>query len=143
MKKLLVILFLSVAVSGYSQTTEQSGLFKFINEWIGRPYKLGGKSEFGIDCSNFVARLYKDVFGKAIEGTCYYLWQQTNEVKNNMVQVGDLIFFNSPLSPSGWHVGVYIGNDQFVHAANRKEGVKVSCLFEPYYKNHFKGVRRL
>ena len=143
MKKLLVILFLFMVVSGYSQKKNEGGLFSFINEWIGRPYKLGGNSKFGIDCSNFVARLYKDVFEKNIEGTCYYLWQQTNAVKDNVMEVGDLIFFNSPLSPSGWHVGVYIGNDQFVHAANRKEGVKISCLYEPYYKNHLKGVRRL
>ena len=141
MKKLLVILFLSVAVSGYSQTTD-SGLFNFINKWIGKPYKLGGKTEFGIDCSNFVARLYKDVFDKNIEGTCYYLWKQTTRVERGMFQIGDLIFFNSPVSPSGWHVGIYIGDDKFIHAANRKEGVKVSCIDEPYYKKHYKGAGR-
>jgi len=143
MKKLLVILFLFTAVSGYSQTKNESGLCNFINEWIGRPYKLGGNSEFGIDCSNFVTRLYSKVFGLTISGTCYYLWHQTQRVSFDSLQIGDMIFFNSPLSPSGWHVGVYIGNDQFVHAANRKEGVKISNLSEAYYKKHYKGAGRL
>lgn len=142
MKKIIAIVFLLFAVNVYSQTNNNT-LSNFVNEWSGRPYKLGGKTEFGIDCSNFVIRLYKDVFGKTIEGTCRYLWKQTERVENGFAQIGDLIFFTSPQSPSGWHVGVYIGNDEFVHAANRKEGVKVSCLFESYYKKHFKGLGRL
>lgn len=142
MKKLITILLLFTSLKVYSQTPKEGGLFGFINEWIGRPYKFGGNSEFGIDCSNFVVRLYKDVFQKNVEGTCYYLWKQTQRVSLDSIQIGDMIFFNSPLSPSGWHVGVYIGNEQFVHAANRKEGVKISYIYEAYYKKHYKGVGR-
>ena len=145
MKKLLTIICLLFVLNGYSQTVKKdtdNSLFGFINEWIGRPYKFGGNSEFGIDCSNFVTRLYNKVFNSTISGTCYYLWEQTKRVSFDSLQIGDMIFFNSPLSPSGWHVGVYIGDNQFVHAANRKEGVKISCLSEDYYKKHYKGAGR-
>lgn len=148
MKKIICILILFI---GFKLTlgqelpadTTSTGLDKFIKEWIGRPYRLGGNSEAGIDCSNFVVRLYRDVYNSfSLKGTCRYLWNQTERVTKEILQTGDLVFFNSPQSPSGWHVGVYLGNGQFVHAANRKEGVKISSLDEPFYKRYFKGAGR-
>ena len=58
-------------------------------------------------------------------------------------EVGDLIFFRSRVSPSGWHCGTYIGETMFVHAANRIEGVKVSSLLEPKYKIAYRGAGRI
>lgn len=149
MKKIttIFVLFFSFQLSlGQELPTfsENHRLDIFIKEWIGRPYRLGGNSEAGIDCSNFVVRLYKDVYNSfSLSGTCRYLWKQTERITEDILQEGDLVFFNSPKSPSGWHVGVYLGNGQFVHAANRKEGVKISSLDEPFYKKYFKGAGRL
>ena len=118
-------------------------LGKFINEWIGVKYRLGGNTKRGIDCSQFSKRLYWDVYGKRIEGTCDEQWDQTIRIKKDSLQVGDIIFFRSRQSPSGWHCGVYIGDKRFVHAANRLEGVKISTLDEPRYLNSYKGAGRL
>jgi len=59
------------------------------------------------------------------------------------LKVGDLIFFRSKASPSGWHCAVYIGETLFVHAANKYEGVKVSSLEDPRYKKNYRGAGRV
>ena len=123
--------------------TEDSILNSFILKWLGKPYKLGGKTEKGIDCSQFTKRLYKDVYGKELQNVAYKQWNQTKRVKRDSLQVGDIVFFRSRQSPSGWHCGAYIGNTYFVHAANKFEGVKISSLKEPKYMKSYRGSGRL
>jgi lipoprotein Spr len=113
--------------------TQDTTLNKFILKWLGKPYKLGGKTEKGIDCSQFNKRLYQDVYSTQLENVCYKQWNQTGRIRRDSLQVGDLLFFRSKQSPSGWHCGIYIGNTYFVHAANRYEGVKISSINEPRY----------
>ncbi len=122
---------------------EDSILNSFILKWLGKPYKLGGKTEKGIDCSQFTKRLYKDVYSRDLQNVAYKQWNQTVRVKRDSLQVGDLVFFRSRQSPSGWHCGAYIGNTYFVHAANKFEGVKVSSLKEPRYLKSYRGGGRL
>jgi lipoprotein Spr len=123
--------------------TQDTTLNKFILKWLGKPYKLGGKTERGIDCSQFNKRLYQDVYSKQLENVCYKQWNQTGRIRRDSLQVGDLLFFRSKQSPSGWHCGIYIGNTYFVHAANRYEGVKISSINEPRYLKTFRGGGRL
>jgi len=118
-------------------------LYKFIEEWNGTPYRLGGTNKRGIDCSQFNKRLYKDVYNKDLENTAQKQWNQTIRISKECLVVGDLVFFRSKISPSGWHTGVYIGNTFFVHAANKTDGVKVSSLEEGRYKNSLRGYGRL
>jgi cell wall-associated NlpC family hydrolase len=68
---------------------------------------------------------------------------QTDRVDKDSLELGDLVFFRSKISPSGWHCGTYIGNKQIVHAANRVEGVKISSLNEPRYAKGYKGAGRI
>jgi len=123
--------------------TSDSILNKFMLYWIGKPYKLGGNSERGIDCSQFNKRLYKDVYNKVLGEVAYKQWEQTQRLKKDSLMVGDLVFFRSKASPSGWHTGTYIGNSYFIHAANKYEGVKISSLYEPRYKEMIRGYGRL
>jgi lipoprotein Spr len=123
--------------------TSDTLLNKFMLHWIGKPYKLGGSTERGIDCSQFNKRLYKDVYGKQLGDVAYKQWEQTQRLKRDSLIVGDLVFFRSRQSPSGWHCGTYIGNTYFIHAANRYEGVKISSLDEPRYKAAIRGYGRL
>ena len=123
--------------------TQDTILNKFVLRWLGKPYKLGGKTEKGIDCSQFNKRLYKDVYSTQLENVCYKQWNETGRVKRDSLQVGDLLFFRSKQSPSGWHCGTYIGNTYFVHAANRYEGVKISSINEPRYSKTFRGGGRV
>jgi lipoprotein Spr len=153
MKILITIPLIFFTLNTFSQTsfekfedgvfTEDTVLNGFILKWLGKPYKLGGKTEKGIDCSQFNKRLYKDVYNTTLENVCYKQWNQTGRIKRDSLEVGDLLFFRSTRSPSGWHCGVYIGNTYFVHAANRYEGVKLSSLSEPRYNKSYKGGGRV
>jgi cell wall-associated NlpC family hydrolase len=150
-KGILILMFILVAKVSFGQTkqdsvisfSQDSVLNEFIVKWIGKPYKLGGKTENGIDCSQFNKRLYKDVYGLNLENVCYRQWNQTQRIKIVDLKIGDLIFFRSKSSPSGWHCAVYIGETLFVHAANRYEGVKVSSLEDPRYKKTYRGAGRV
>ena len=119
--------------------TTDTMLNNFMLHWIGKPYKLGGKTEKGIDCSQFNKRLYKEVYNIDLENVAYKQWNQTQRIPKDSLQIGDLVFFRSKASPSGWHTGVYLGNTYFIHAANRYEGVKISSLEEPRYKKSIRG----
>ena len=144
MKKILLSLLFLICFEAKSQfCTYDSTLNDFIKEWLGKPYKLGGNTKSGIDCSNFVKTCYKEVYNSFLHGTTKYIFKETNRIEKNMVAVGDILFFKSKQSPSGWHCGIYIGNGNFVHAANRKEGVKISSLSEDVYQNNYIGAGRL
>lgn len=141
MKKILLVLLLSISNISFSQKVVT--LDEFIIEWKGVPYRLGGHSKTGIDCSQFTKRLYKDVYNKQLENVAWRQWNQTKRVSKANLEVGDIVFFNSNVSPSGWHCGIYIGNNKFVHSSNRREGVKISDLSEYPYNRSYKGVGRL
>jgi cell wall-associated NlpC family hydrolase len=123
--------------------TTDTTLNNFMLHWLRKPYKLGGTTERGIDCSQFTKRLYMDVYSKQLANVAYKQWNQTERIKKDSLQVGDIVFFRSKQSPSGWHCGAYIGNTYFVHAANKAEGVKISSLNEPRYKRAYRGAGRL
>jgi lipoprotein Spr len=161
MKKINRFIFITILVVTlptlvYSQTkkelamldsipvlTPDTTLNSFIYHWLGKPYKLGGKTERGIDCSQFNKKLYADVYKLNLENVCYRQWDQTERVKMDSLQIGDLLFFRSRQSPSGWHCATYIGETMFVHSANRYEGVKISSINEPRYRKAYKGAGRL
>lgn len=152
---IVLILVVLLPVLGYSQTkkklealdslpylTADTTLNNFMLHWLGKPYRLGGTTERGIDCSQFNKRLAKDVYKIELQNVCYKQWDSTERIKKDSLIVGDLVFFRSRQSPSGWHCGTYIGETMFVHAANRYEGVKISSLLEPKYKAAYRGAGR-
>ena len=126
-----------------NETPNLKPLGSFVMDWYGAKYQLGGNTKNGIDCSQFAKKLYWDVYGKKLNNTCTEQWKQTTRIKKDSLAVGDIVFFRSTQSPSGWHCGVYLGKDTFVHAANKKEGVKISSLSEPRYLSSYKGAGRL
>lgn len=98
-----------------------------ITPWIGKPYRYGGTSKSGIDCSAFTQRILLDL-GTQIPRTAKSQYLASTKVDTCDLQIGDLLFFMSRQSPSGWHVAFYLGDDKFVHAANKKMGVIVEDL---------------
>lgn len=125
------------------QSQVNSVLDEFIKDWMGTRYVLGGSTKRGIDCSNFNKKLYQYVYQVDIQDVCIKQWNQTNRVDREDLKQGDLLFFSSRISPSGWHCGVYIGDNNFVHSSNKKEGVKISSLNEPRYSRAFKSGGRV
>jgi lipoprotein Spr len=128
---------MGVAVSA----TSNMKLFHFVYDWIGTPYRFGGSSRKGIDCSAFTKQLYSDVFNLTIRRSSRDIFSMVNPVSKDDLKEGDLVFFKIH-SRSISHVGIYLGNNRFAHASSR--GVAISSLDDAYYSRYFyKGGRLL
>jgi len=135
-------LLICLSIPLYSQT-EDKKINRFIYDWIDAKYRYGGSNLNGIDCSQFNKKLYKVVYNKDLNNSCAAQWSQTTRVPLDKLKLGDLVFFRSKGSPSGWHCGVYIGNNKFINAANSRLDIQINSLNEEYYKRNFKGAGRL
>lgn len=109
--------------------------------YLGSPYRTGGQSTSGMDCSGFVQTVLKGL-GQGIQGrSSGEFWKQGDPVEKGHLQTGDLLFFSDHTRSIG-HVAIYLADGKFVHATTGK-GVIVSQLDEKYYVAHYKGAKRL
>ena len=115
-------------------------MFEFIDDWYGAPYRLGGTTKKGIDCSAFTQFLFAGVYGLSIPRTARDQYNLTNHISRTQLKEGDLIFFNTRGGVS--HVGVFLHNNKFVHAST-SGGVMISDIFDEYWARKFVGVGRL
>lgn len=122
--------------------TSNIKLYKFIYEWIGTPYRFGGNTQKGIDCSAFTKAIYDKVFNTTILRNSRDIFSMVNPLPKDELKEGDLVFFKIK-SNSITHIGIYLGDDRFAHASSSR-GVVISNLNEPYYSRYFyKGGRIL
>jgi lipoprotein Spr len=117
-----------------------SSLYRFIEDWWGTRYRYGGSGRDGIDCSGFTSRMMQDVYGVSLPRTARDQFQVCEMVANSDLQEGDLVFFNTRGGIS--HVGVYLGNQGFVHSSTNG-GVTISSLLDEYYSKRFLGGGRV
>lgn len=115
-------------------------LVTFLERWYGIPYKYGGSDRMGIDCSAFSYMLMDSVYGVALPRTASSQYEMGVKIKKEQLQQGDLVFFNTTGGIS--HVGVFLANGKFVHAAT-STGVVISDLNDMYYKKRFIGANRV
>jgi peptidoglycan endopeptidase LytE len=90
-----------------------------------------------------VARVWDDLKMKKIPRVSSALYHSGKPVHLAELRPGDLVFFKNTYKPGISHVGVYAGNNKFVHAANHRKGVTITRLSDPYYQLHYAGARRL
>jgi lipoprotein Spr len=122
-------------------TTSNVKLFQFVYDWVGTPYRFGGNTKNGIDCSAFTKELYSKVFNMDIKRSSRDIFTMVSPVKKEDLKEGDIVFFKIH-STQITHVGVYLGNNRFVQSASG--GVKISNLDDDYYSHYFfKGGRLL
>lgn len=118
-----------------------TSLLKLIDEWWATPYSLGGSTKSGIDCSGLTQLLVGNIFGISIPRTSQEQYKTSEQIEDNQLQEGDLVFFHSG-GRTVSHVGMYLTNNKFVHAST-SQGVIVSDLNESYWKSKYKGAGRV
>ncbi|MCA2004733.1 MAG: C40 family peptidase [Ignavibacterium sp.] len=124
------------------QTTAREKLIMEIIKYLDTPYKYGGSSLNGIDCSAFTQSVYQDALNVNLNRTARDQFTQGKVVSREELEFGDLVFFNTRRRVRPGHVGIYIGDGLFAHAST-KGGVMISSLDEDYYSKRFMGARRI
>ena len=115
-------------------------LMEYIHQWWAVPYRLGGSTMSGIDCSNFVKGLTNYAYGVDLPRSSRQQAAFCKEISREELKEGDLVFFNTGRGIS--HVGLYMANNNFVHASTSM-GVVISSLDEPYWKRRYVKSGRL
>jgi lipoprotein Spr/probable lipoprotein NlpC len=117
-------------------------LMETLADWIGTPYRHAGYSKKGIDCSGFVSRIYKEVYGINLTHSARSMISQMKErVKKNDLKTGDIVFFHIHGKRIS-HVGIYIKDGVFIHASLEK-GIGVDRLCAKYYTRSYFGAGRV
>ena len=110
---------------------------------IGTPYRYGGSSpETGFDCSGFVHYVYRQSARIALPRTTREMGAIGTPVGGGVLEPGDLVFFDTLGKPFS-HVGIYVGDDRFVHAPATGGAVEVVDMRQRYWRTRFEGARRL
>lgn len=122
------------------ETITNYQLFNFIDTWWGTAYKYGGSDKAGIDCSAFSGKVLATIYNKIIARTAVEQYQQSEKIATEDLKEGDLVFFNTNVGVS--HVGVYLGNQYFVHSSVQS-GVTISSMADGYYNKKFIGGGRV
>jgi lipoprotein Spr len=117
-------------------------LYRFIDDWYGVKYRMGGSTKKGVDCSAFVQNLYKYVFGMDLVRTACMQFNTSKLIMDPCdLKEGDLVFFKVNSSRIS-HVGVYLRNNFFVHSAS-SQGVSIASLTSAYWSKYFAGGGRI
>ena len=129
----------SVTLGKWSNLEERNLLVRVAKTFLGAPYKLGGSTLKGIDCSALVKKIY-GIFNVELPRTTREQLKVGKKVEKDQLEEGDLVFFKRRGNLA--HVGIYVGDNQFVHASSYSREVKFDHLDAPYYSQRFlRGVR--
>ena len=110
---------------------------------LGVNYRFGGNTpEAGLDCSGFVRLVVKDALGMVLPRRSEEISYASREIVSDDLKPGDLVFFNT-LKKAFSHVGIYIGNNQFIHSPSSGGTIRVDTLDKQYWTSRFNGARRL
>ena len=118
-------------------------LLELIDSWYGTKYKYGGDTRDGVDCSGFTRAFMLSYYDVNLTRNSAEMYDNSTHIKKKKLAQGDLVFFKTRGARSGiTHVGIYLCNNKFVHAAT-SSGVIISDLDEDYYKARYAGAGRV
>ena len=120
-------------------TVVRQALLEQHQRWAGTPYRIGGTTERGIDCSALVRNVFRDTFDVELPRSTYDQVHEGRPIDRQELQAGDLVFFRPPGRYN--HVGIYVGNGYFLHASTSK-GVIISSLDNSYWQRYYWQSRR-
>ena len=117
---------------------DNHALYVESSNWLGVPYRSGGTTKRGVDCSGLTSNIYKKVYRKDLErNSDDQRKKDCRKVKKGKLREGDLVFFhNGRKKKKATHVGIYLKDRKFIHAST-SQGVIVSTLEEDYWKKHW------
>lgn len=122
-------------------TPREKMLFEVI-KYLDTPYKYGGNTDNGIDCSAFTKQVFQSSISIDLPRSAREQYSVGDKISKGDLKFGDLVFFNTRKRNNPGHVGIYLGDNQFVHAS-RTLGVTISSIEEKYYKTRYAGARRM
>jgi cell wall-associated NlpC family hydrolase len=117
-----------------------NNVIKIAKSYIGTPYRWGGVSPNGFDCSGFVYYSHKKA-GITLPRSAAEMFKKGRPVSKSNLKPGDLIFFHT-YNRGASHVAIYIGNSQFIHSEDGR-GVSINSFNNCYWKSRYLGARRI
>lgn len=133
------------AATTSTPSSKGSEIVAFAKQYLGVKYVYGGASSKGFDCSGFTMYVMKN-FGVSLPHTATGQMGYGTSVAKSALQPGDLVFFCDPSRSGGKaasHVGIYIGNNQFIHASSGGGKVQIDSLSKAYYATYYVGARHI
>lgn len=129
--------------SNFDKTNNNTDIIDFAAKYLGIRYRYGGFSPSGFDCSGFVGYVFKN-YGYNLPRTAASIFTVGKSVDKSELREGDLVFFKGPGSSCINHVGIYSGNNQFIHSSSGKAySVTYSSLDSTYYHQYYAGAKRI
>lgn len=128
-------------VSLQQKTNVADTLLKKAKTFIGTPYRFGGNTPSGFDCSGFMQYVFKNV-GVSLPRNSRDMATVGNHVRRDALQIGDMVFFAHNGTTIS-HVGMYVGEDRFIHAPSSGKSVEITNLNSNYWKSRYITARRV
>ena len=121
-----------------------SRLARVVEGYLGVPYKWGGTTRAGMDCSAFVRAIFRQTYGVELPRTVRQIYRVGRTVSQRQdLKVGDLVFFQNTSAGQGVsHVGIYLGKERFAHVGI-STGATITSLNHPYFRLRYAGARRV
>ena len=130
-----------VRISNIDRTQGSQELMLHSMGLIGTPYRWGGSSTTtGFDCSGMIQFVYKNALDVSLPRTARDMAAASRKIPDNQLKAGDLVFFNTGGSSQYSHVGLYIGNGEFIHAPSSGKTIKTEKLSTPFYAKNYLGA---
>lgn len=146
---ILLLIFLSACQSTrhdsppYAADAAMNGLTEYAASLIGTPYRYGGNTpDRGFDCSGFVGHVFQHKLGKTLPRSSEEISRVGVAQKSNNLRPGDLVFYNT-LNRTFSHVGIYLGDGQFIHSPSSGKSVSIVNMSDTYWRKRYNGARRI
>jgi cell wall-associated NlpC family hydrolase len=125
-----------------SREADRQEIVRFARSFVGTPYRSGGTSRNGVDCSGLIVAVYRE-FDIRLPRTSLDQSRAGDRVNRSKIRPADLVFFKTSRSRPVSHVGIYIGDGKFIHASTSAHKVRIDRLDDDYFRHRFKGARRV
>jgi cell wall-associated NlpC family hydrolase len=133
----------SVTTAPSSDEEQMSNMAIYAMSLYDTPYQYGGKSRInGFDCSGFVQYVFQNSLGLQLPRTSAEMGRMGRALEPNQLKPGDLVFFNTTRNANS-HVGIFIGDNRFVHSPKTGKAIMITSLNDKYWSSHYNGARRI